>query len=37
MDIKENDSFFQFDNLSTSLCILERRINTAVLNLISKV
>lgn len=31
------DSFFQFDYLSSSISILERRTNTAVLNLISKV
>jgi hypothetical protein len=37
IDINETDSFFQFDYLSSSLSILERRTNTAVLNLILKV
>lgn len=37
MNINGADSSFQFDYLSSSLSILERRINTAVLHLISKV
>ncbi|XP_025409081.1 serendipity locus protein alpha isoform X2 [Sipha flava] len=37
IDINETDSFFQFDYLSSSLSILERRTNTAVLNLILKI
>lgn len=36
-NINETDSFFQFDYLSSSISILERRTNTAVLNLIFKV
>jgi len=37
VNINDTDSFFQFDYLSSSLSILERRINTTVLHLISKV
>lgn len=37
VNINDTDSFFQFDYLSSSLSILERRINTTVLHLISKI
>ncbi|XP_060834960.1 serendipity locus protein alpha [Rhopalosiphum padi] len=36
-NINDTDSFFQFDYLSSSLSILERRINTTVLHLISEI
>ncbi|XP_025201384.1 serendipity locus protein alpha [Melanaphis sacchari] len=36
-DTNDSDSFFQFDYLSSSLSILERRINTTVLHLIFKI
>lgn len=37
MNINDIDSFFQLDYLSSSLSILERRMNTTVLHLFSKV
>ncbi|VVC40663.1 Serendipity locus alpha [Cinara cedri] len=36
-NVNDMNSFFQFDSLSSSLSILERRINTAVLHLIFKI
>lgn len=37
IDINEIDNFFVYDYLSSSLFILERRVNTTILNLIFKV
>ncbi|XP_022181652.1 serendipity locus protein alpha [Myzus persicae] len=37
ININETDNFFRFDYLSSSLSILERRINTSVLHLIFKI
>ncbi|XP_060870929.1 serendipity locus protein alpha [Metopolophium dirhodum] len=37
ININETDSFFRYDYLSSSLSILERRINTSVLHLIFKI
>ncbi|XP_029344543.1 serendipity locus protein alpha isoform X2 [Acyrthosiphon pisum] len=37
ININETDNFFQYDYLSSSLSILERRINTSVLHLIFKI
>jgi len=37
IDVGEIDNVFLYDYLSSSLSILERRVNTTILNLISKV